>query len=76
MEMGFVALAVVVSAILGIVVGIIIGKRTMIRKSSQGIIYVGIGDQEYAPSLFLSATVPIEDIAACDRAVFDVRVLR
>lgn len=76
MEAGFIALIVVITAIISIMIGIIIGGSRKKSKETQGVIYAYYGDQSGGPSLLLEYSVPIDDIASRKKVTFDVNVIR
>ena len=76
MESGFVALIAIVAIVLGIVLGVVIERLRKRHTNSQGILFVDCSDPQYEPSLFLNATVPIEEIVVRKQVVFNVNVLR
>ena len=75
MELGFVALVVIVSIIVGVVIGIRIEKTNRARNRS-GVLYVYRGELENQPPLFLESDVPMDVLASQKQAMFDVVVTR
>ena len=76
METGFVVLIVGVLFIVGIVLGAIISRRLIQSKRAQGILFIDRRDPEYAPSMFLEVTVPIEEILSQKQVNFTVSELK
>ena len=75
MEAGFIAL-IVVTTIIGIVVGIRIERRRTNRTEIKGDIYVYHDKSSKDPSLLLDCSVPIHDIASQKRVLFNVVVIK
>lgn len=79
MEAGFIALIIVISAlamVLGIFLGISMGKTKTVPSKSQGVVHVDCKDSDGTPWLYLEARVPISDIASQKQVTFDVNVIR
>ena len=75
MEAGFIAW-IVVSILVGIVIGMNIKSFKTNNNETQGIIYAYYGETGSGPSLLLEYSVPIDDIASRKRVTFDVTVIR
>lgn len=78
METGMIVL-MVVSALIGLLVGVFLGKRIIKRKETvgiQGILNVDCSDPNSDPGLWLQLEVPIEDIATREQAIFIVKLIR
>lgn len=80
MEPGFIAL-VVVMTIIGVVVGLIIGKQITQRRYlrdtqyTQGTLNIDCGDSEFEPGIFLALGVPVMDVITRKYVNLDVNVL-
>ena len=74
METGFVVLLILAATVLGIVIGVTIGRRRI--RETQGVIYAYYDNTGNGPSLLLDYSVPIDDIASRKQVVFDVSVIR
>lgn len=75
MEAGFIALAVIM-LVVGVLVGIRIGANRKFRDESRGILSVYQSDPKANPELFLTLTVPAEDVTSRKYVLFDVHVIR
>lgn len=81
MEPGFIAL-IVIMTIVGVVVGIIIGKKASERRYlhdtqfTQGTLNIDCGDPEFEPGIFLGLGVPVKDVIARKYVILDVNVLQ
>lgn len=76
MEIGFVVLLIVLSIVVGAVIGLLIERYRKKLYKSQGTIYAYYDDNNSNPSLLLDPDVPIDDIASRKQAVFSVSVIR
>lgn len=76
METGFVVLLVILSIIVGAIIGVLIERHRKKMHKSQGTIYAYYDDDNSNPSLLLEYGVPIDDIASRKQVVFDVSVIR
>jgi hypothetical protein len=75
MEAG-ITLLVIVAVVSGIAFGIYIGKTMLKQTETQGVIYVYASKTNEQPSLLLEYAVPIDDIMARKRVLFDVKIVR
>lgn len=81
MEAGFIILTIT-AMMVGMVVGTIIGRgRAKCRyerdtQYTQGILNVDCSDPEFQPGLYLVQSVPVEEIANREYAMFKVNVFR
>ena len=81
MEAGFVVLIALFTFILGILAGLVIGKRkTELRYTNdtqytQGTINVDNSDPEFEPDLFLALGVPVDSIISKKYVMLDVKVI-
>lgn len=73
MEVGFIALVVVMTAV-GVLIGISIERRRISRKPTQGYLDVDYSDPEDGPYLFLNLKVPVDEVVRSERVTFDVRM--
>lgn len=79
MEAGFIALTIVVSAltmVLGIFLGINLGKTKTSVSKTQGVVHVDHGDGASGPWLYLETRAPICDIIKQKQVTFDVNVVK
>lgn len=80
MEPGFIAL-IVITAVIGVVVGFIFGKKTAKRQYlsdtqyTQGTLNIDCGDSEFEPGIFLALGVPVMDVITRKYVNLDVNVL-
>lgn len=74
MELGFVAITVV-SIIVGVFGGVIIGRIKQAPSVNHGLVYVDCSDPKIGPYLFLEPSVPIETIISSKQVTFDVCVI-
>lgn len=72
MEAGFIIL-VIMAGVIGLVIGILIGKTSDKNKATQGILNVDYSDPDDGPYLFLELNTPIAEIVSREQAIFDVR---
>jgi hypothetical protein len=81
MEPGFILL-VVVMTIIGVIVGLIIGKKTADRRYlrdtqyTQGTLNIDCGDPEFEPGIFLGLGVPVKDVIMRKYIILDINVLQ
>lgn len=76
METGFVVLLVILSILVGAIIGVFIERHRKKLYKSQGTIYAYYDDDNSNPSLLLEYSVPIDDIASRKQVVFNVSVIR
>ena len=76
METGFVVLLVILSIVVGAVIGVLIERHRKKLYKSQGTIYAYYDGDNSNPSLLLEYGVPIDDIASRKQVVFNVSVIR
>ena len=76
METGFVVLLVILSIVVGAVIGVFIHRHRKKLYKPQGTIYAYYDDDNSNPSLLLEYGVPIDDIASRKQVVFNVSVIR
>ena len=76
METEFVVLLVILSIVVGAVIGVLIERYRKKLYKSQGTIYAYYDDDNSNPSLLLEYGVPIDDIASRKQVVFNVSVIR
>ena len=76
METGFVVLLVILSIVVGSVIGVFIERHRKKLYKSQGTIYAYYDNDNSNPSLLLEYGVPIDDIALRKQVVFNVSVIR
>ena len=76
METGFVVLLVILSILVGSIIGVFIERHRKKLYKSQGTIYAYYDDDNSNPSLLLEYSVPIDDIASRKQVVFNVSVIR
>ena len=80
MEPGFIAL-IVITTIIGIIVGFIIGKKIAYRlyisdtQYTQGTLNIDCGDPEFEPGIFLGLGVPVKDVITRKYITLDVNIL-
>lgn len=80
MEPGFI-IFIVIMTIIGIVVGLIIGKKTTERRYlrdtqyTHGTLNIDCSDPEFEPGIFLGLGVPVNDVITRKYITFDVNVL-
>lgn len=80
MEAGFIVLLVLMT-IIGVVVGLLIGKKVTQRQYlrdtqyTQGTLDVDCSNPEFEPGLYLGLGVPVKDVATRKYVTFDVNVL-
>ena len=80
MEPGFIVF-IVIMTILGVVSGLIIGKKSAERRYlrdtqyTQGTLSIDNTDSEFEPGIFLGLGVPVKDVIARKYIIFDVNVL-
>lgn len=75
MEAGFI-LAIAIVLVIGVIVGMLIAGKRKKNEESQGVLFVDCSDREYEPSLYLNATVPIDDIVSRKQVTFDVNIIK
>lgn len=75
MEAGFIVLAIV-TLIVGIAIGLLVGVARNRMNKTKGVIYVCYSSESDNPSLLLEPDVPIDDFASQKRVSFDIMVLR
>lgn len=81
MEPGFIALIVIVTAIIGIIVGFMFGKKAAKRRYlrdtqyTQGTLNIDCSDPEFGTGIFLALGVPIKDVVTRKYVNLDVNVL-
>lgn len=75
METGFMV-AMLISVLVGIAIGFIIGRNRKKPNESQGIMYAYCREDDAQPSLLLEGTAPIEEITSRKQVIFDVVVIR
>lgn len=73
METGFVILVFAV-AVIGVIIGIFIGRSMGNSYSTQGVINVDYSDPDDGPYLFLELNTSIADVVSKKQAIFDVRI--
>lgn len=76
METGLIVLLVILSIIVGAVIGVLIERHRKKLYKSQGTIYAYYDDDNSNPSLLLEYGVPIDDIASRKQVIFNVSVIR
>lgn len=80
MEPGFI-ICIVIMTIIGVVVGLIIGKKTTERRYlsdtqyTQGTLNIDCGDSEFEPGIFLGLGVPVKDVITRKYVALDVNVI-
>ena len=80
MEPGFI-ICIVIMTIIGVVVGLIIGKKTTERRYlsdtqyTQGTLNIDCGDSEFEPGIFLGLGVPVNDVITRKYVALDINVL-
>ena len=81
MEEGFVVLIAVATAIIGMVVGMLMGKTKAERRYLQdtrfthGTLNIDCSDPEFDPGLFLCLAVPVKDVISRKYITLDISVL-
>ena len=81
MEAGFVTLLVSIAAIIGAVVGVLIGKSKAERRYArdtqytQGTLNIDCSDPEFEPGLFLGLGVSVEDVISRKYVVLDINLM-
>ena len=72
MEAGFVIMIAIFTLLIGVLIGMVIKRKSPTKESTQGVIYVYYYEGEDKPSLLLEGTVPVEEIASRKWVRFDV----
>ena len=75
MVAGFIALTIIM-AIVGALVGIRIGTNRKLRDESRGVLSIYRSDPEANPELFLTLTVPAEEVTSRKHVLFEVHVIQ
>lgn len=75
METGFIV-AMLLTLLVGIAIGFVIGRSKKKPNESQGILYAYCREDDAQPSLLLEGTAPINEITSRKQVVFDVVVIR
>ena len=81
METGFVLLLLVLTAVIGVAVGMLIGKTKAERQYlqetqyTQGTLNVDCSDSEFAPGLFLGLAIPVKDVVSRKYIMLDINVM-
>ena len=81
MEAGFVLLIAIAALILGIAVGILIGKREVERRYStdtrytQGTLNIDCSDPEFKPNIFLGLSMPVDNLITRKYVSLDVKIM-
>lgn len=76
MESGFVVMIAVFTMAIGILMGMVIKRRSPTKETTQGVIYAYYHVGEDKPSLLLEGSVPVEEIVSRKRVLFDVAVVK
>lgn len=72
METGFIILAMVLTTVVGFVIGKQFGRLNKKPIKSQGIVYVYYDDTKEQPSLFLEPNVSVNYMVSQKQVTFDV----
>ena len=81
MEPGFIVF-IVIMTIIGVIAGIIIGRKTTERRYlrdtqyTQGTLNIDCSDPEFEPGVFLGLGVPVTDVITRKYVTFDINVFQ
>ena len=76
MEAGLVIMIAVFTMVIGVLIGMVIKRKSPTNESTQGVIYAYYDNEGNRPSLLLEQSVPIDEITSKKQALFDVVVVK
>ena len=75
MEIALVFVAIA-CGIIGLTVGLVIGRNRKAKDETRGILHVDSSESANSPGLYLTLTVPIDDVVSRKHVLFDVNVIQ
>lgn len=76
MEAGLIILAAILSSAVGVVLGMVIGRSSINKDHTKGVLYVYYDSDNNKQSLLLEPGATLDDIASEKRVTFSVMVIK